>query len=65
MSVLSDGIGDRDIPGATAKQLVDVSTVNACAVLFVSLLLLLGAGNVVVEEKGWVSIVLFCVNNGS
>ena len=27
MSVLSDGIGDRDIPGATAKQLVDVSTI--------------------------------------
>ena len=29
MSVLSDGIGDRDIPGATANQLVDVSTVDA------------------------------------
>ena len=25
VSVLSDGIGDRDIPGASAKQLVDVS----------------------------------------
>lgn len=25
VSVLRDGIGDRDIPGATAKQLVDVS----------------------------------------
>lgn len=29
VSVLSDGIGDRDIPGASAKQLVDVSKVNA------------------------------------
>ena len=43
MSVLSDGIGDRDIPGATAKQLVDVSTVDAYSVLTVSLPLLLGA----------------------
>lgn len=25
VSVIRDGIGDRDIPGATAKQLVDVS----------------------------------------
>lgn len=25
MSVIKDGIGDRDIPGATASQLVDVS----------------------------------------
>ena len=37
MSVLSDGIGDRDIPGATAKQLVDVSAVD---VYFVILYLL-------------------------
>ncbi len=56
MSVLSDGIGDRDIPGATAKQLVDVSTVNACSIFFVSFLLLLGKDNVVVE----IYIVLFC-----
>ena len=61
MSVLSDGIGDRDIPGATAKQLVDVSAVDAYLVLFVFLLLLLGRReNVVVDEKSWVSIVLFC-----
>lgn len=26
VSVISDGIGDRDIPGASAKQLVDVSS---------------------------------------
>lgn len=26
VSVLRDGIGDRDIPGASAKQLVDVSS---------------------------------------
>ena len=25
VSIISDGIGDRDIPGASAKQLVDVS----------------------------------------
>ena len=25
ISILRDGIGDRDIPGATAKELVDVS----------------------------------------
>ena len=42
MSVLSDGIGDRDIPGATAKQLVDVSIANFHSVLFVSRVLLLG-----------------------
>ena len=42
MSVLSDGIGDRDIPGATAKQLVNVSTFNVYSVLFVSRVLLLG-----------------------
>ena len=29
VSVLADGIGDRDIPGATAKQLVDVSQVKS------------------------------------
>ena len=28
MSVIKDGIGDRDIPGATASQLVDVSQFN-------------------------------------
>ena len=28
MTVLSDGIGDRDIPGASAKQLVDVSHIS-------------------------------------
>ena len=36
MSVLSDGIGDRDIPGATAKQLVDVSVVDAYFVILLS-----------------------------
>ena len=51
VSVLSDGIGDRDIPGATAKQLVDVSTVNACSVLVFPLLLSLRTENVVAEEK--------------
>lgn len=60
VSVLSDGIGDRDIPGATAKQLVDVSTVDACCVLFVCRLSLLGNGNVMVEEKAWGSAMLFC-----
>lgn len=25
VSIMRDGIGDRDIPGASAKQLVDVS----------------------------------------
>ena len=36
MSVLSDGIGDRDIPGATAKQLVDVSSVDIHFVILLS-----------------------------
>lgn len=35
MSVLSDGIGDRDIPGATARELVDVSFVKFCPILFI------------------------------
>ena len=54
MSVLRDGIGDRDIPGATAKQLVDVSTVNSYPILSLLFLIFLIAGvrgeNVVVEE---------------
>lgn len=29
VSVISDGIGDRDIPGASAKQLVDVSLASS------------------------------------
>ena len=64
MSVLRDGIGDRDIPGATAKQLVDVSTVNPHSIHFLSRLLIAGVRgeNVVVEEKGWVGFLLgnFC-----
>ena len=60
MSVLSDGIGDRDIPGATAQQLVDVSTFKACSVLFISLAFIVWEENVMVEGKAWVFIVLFC-----
>ena len=60
MSVLSDGIGDRDIPGATAKQLVDVSTVDPSPILSFLFFMFLIAGvrveNVVVEE--WVGFLL-------
>ena len=62
MSVLRDGIGDRDIPGATAKQLVDVSTVNSYPILSLLFLIFLIAGvrgeNVLVDEKAWVSFVV-------
>lgn len=34
VSVVSDAIGDRDIPGAKAGQLVDVSTLVFYSVLF-------------------------------
>ena len=57
MCVLSDGIGDRDIPGATAKQLVDVSIVfffyHTLLVSVVFLLYFWGGGCVVVEGKFW------------
>lgn len=56
MSVLSDGIGDRDIPGATAKQLVDVSILQFYFLLlyFFPLFFLLLEENVVVDEEAWV-----------
>ena len=60
MSVLSDGIGDRDIPGATAKQLVDVSTGNVHFVPLVARCFV-GRGKMVDVEKAWVSVVLFYV----
>ena len=55
MSVLSDGIGDRDIPGATARQLVDVSTMRSYPILFVSVVFV-GEKNVLVEKKLWVHV---------
>ena len=65
VSVLSDGIGDRDIPGATAKQLVDVSTNIVHFVLFISPLFIIGG------EMWWLKkrlgFLLHCsvVNDGS